>query len=115
MRTPWLAALGAVLPNVFTPSWRPPVDDPALASPVEVRSEASRPPVSAGRAPAAGASRNGRPRDPEYLTVVPYIPSDGPPPCRRGRVHPRILNPFRAFPRRAADLRELMDAGGSSG
>jgi hypothetical protein len=111
MRTPWLAALGAVFPSIFTPAWRSPVDD--LAAPASLEPSEARAILDPAQPAAhAGHRRNGRLADPEYLTVVPYLPTDDP--AHHRRVHPRILNPFRAFPRRSADLRELMDASPSS-
>lgn len=44
--------------------------------------------------------------DPYYLVVVPYVPPTGTP--SRLRLHPRVPNPFRAFPRRSELLVRLL-------
>lgn len=104
MRTPWLTVLGAVFPATFGPRWHPPVAEPpadTTGQGVAGASDAAALPLA--RRPArAGAAAH----DPDYLRVVPYVPRAGIPGHRRA--HPRIVNPFRAFPRRADDLLELM-------
>ena len=106
MRTPWLATLGAVFPATFGTRWHPPVAVPpadvagqGIAVPGEAVVPLPEPTLAPARTCAVAS-------DPDYLRVVPFIPQAGIPAHRRA--HPRIVNPFRAFPRRAGDLLELM-------
>ena len=104
MRTPWLATLGAVFPATFGTRWHAPVAEPpadVASQDVAVPSDAAALPLAPGPARASAAAN-----DPDYLRVIPYVPQAGIPAHRRA--HPRIVNPFRAFPRRASDLLELI-------
>ncbi len=104
MRTPWLATLGAVFPATFGTRWQPPMAEP----PADVAGQGiAVPGEAAGLPPEPSPPRaHADANDPVYLRVVPFIPQAGIPAHRRA--HPRIVNPFRAFPRRAGDLLELM-------
>ena len=104
MRTPWLATLGAVFPATFGARWYPPVAEPAA----EAASQEAAAPGDEAALPLAPrpARASAADHDPAYLRVVPFVPQAGIPTHRR--VHPRIVDPFRAFPRRASDLLELM-------
>jgi hypothetical protein len=46
------------------------------------------------------------PAEPEGIRVVPYRPATAWPEARR--IHPRVYDPFRAFPRRASCLADLI-------
>ncbi len=115
MFTPWLATIGAIFP-IGLVMRRPPVarsrrPHPAArgatgARPTDDRAAASETVAAPLEVPGAAYVRPRRP-DPDYLYVVPYVPSDAAP--AHLRAHPRIRNPFRAFPRRAADLVGLID------
>jgi hypothetical protein len=71
-------------------SHRPAADGPTAGGPAEPRAEVDRPATC----------------DPSYLRVVPFVPDAGIPAHRLA--HPRIADPFRAFPRRCNDLLDLM-------
>ena len=111
MFSTWFATLGAALPTGMA-GWRraavvaepqpmldtAPTPAPTPAPPSDVRADAATTqPTEPARA---------RVVDPIDLKVVPFVPSDNG--TARRRVHPRILNPFRAFPNRGALLFELM-------
>ncbi len=107
MRTPWLATLGAVFPGTFAPRWRAPVATPPRAIAEHAATAPTTAVVTADVSRTVpGPGRNGRARDPDFLCVVPYLPIDDWRQHRRS--HPRIVSPFRAFPRRTTDLLDLM-------
>ena len=91
---PWLATIGSVLPGAITwgrrPAEAPASRDQELAEPVAAPTAMPTP----------------HPDDPPYLRVVPFVPPSGVP--EHQRVHPRIRNPFRLFPRRGVDIVDLM-------
>ncbi len=119
MFSPWLATIGAIFPI-----------DLAVRRPPVARSHRPRPAARVATEPAATAAPSATPStasavvkaplevhveaharshrpDPAHLCVVAYVPSDAAP--THLRAHPRIRNPFRAFPRRGADLVGLID------
>lgn len=115
MFSPWLATIGAIfpiglavrrLPAVRSRRQRPAARVAAEPKATVVRSGAS---AAVAMPPEADVKAHVAPQhpDPDYLCVVAYVPSDDAP--RHLRAHPRIRNPFRAFPRRGADLVGLIE------
>ena len=107
MFSPWLATFGAIFPIgpivLRPPAWR-------SRRPQSAARAAKHPPATARRSnEAAPLEARSRPQrtDTSSMCVVPYLPSDDVSPHLRA--HPRIRNPFRAFPRRGADLVGLME------
>ena len=115
MFSPWLATIGAIFPLGLAVR-RPPAvwsrrQRPAARVAAEQEAKVARSVASAAVAMPLEAHVEAhvapqRPH-PDYLCVVAYVPSDDAP--THLRAHPRIRNPFRAFPRRAADLVGLID------
>lgn len=113
MRT-LLQSLGAVFPFAgATPSPRGEGHGPASAVAERPASTHDAPHATRARqAPETQAPQPRRSTDPYYLQVVPYVPADVSPRPQRF-VHPRIVNPFRHFPRRAHHLFALMERSAS--
>ncbi len=119
MFSPFLATIGAIFPFGLVMR-RPPVVRVRRARPAP-RGEGE--PTGTVDASATGAAVTGptearalahveanvraRRSDPDDMCIVAYVPSDATP--MHLRAHPRIRNPFRAFPRRGADLVSLME------
>jgi len=78
----------------------------AQAAPSEPVVSGSEPAASPRLAPTASLRPSAAPNDPSYLCVVPYVPAHNR--VSHLKAHPRIVNPFRAFPRRGHDLLTLM-------
>jgi hypothetical protein len=106
MFSTWFATLGAAFPTGMAGRRRAAL----VAEPRPSLAAALRPaPPSAVVADATtqtAAPARARVVDPIDLRVVPFVPSDNG--TTQRRVHPRVLNPFRAFPNRGAHLYELM-------
>ena len=111
MRT-LLQALGAVFPFVGAmPSPRG-----GFRGPGPTASKRAAAATLATRAQQTSETTETRPRrsaDPYYLQVVPFVPADVSPRPQR-LMHPRIVNPFRHFPRRAHHLFALMEQSPSA-
>ena len=107
MFSTWFATLGAALPTgmpgrrraAVVAQSRPTPSTALPSAPSDVRADAS---TLQTVAPARV-----RVVDPIDLRVVPFVPSDNG--TTQRRVHPRVLNPFRAFPNRGALLLDLMN------
>ena len=108
MFSTWFATLGAALPAGIVVRRRTAVAEPSRLHAAVARSDRAVAEPAAATVPLASPAVPARPRvvDPIDLRVVPFIPSDNG--SYQRRVHPRILSPFRAFPRRGADLYDLM-------
>ena len=105
MFSTWFATLGAALPTGIAGRRRAAVaTEPRPSLPSAPPSDAL---ADATPLPPAAPAR-ARVVDPIDLRVVPFVPSDDRAAQRR-RAHPRVLNPFRAFPERGAHLFELMN------
>jgi hypothetical protein len=106
MFSTWFATLGAALPTGMAGRRRAAVvaeRRPTLATALPpAPSDAV---ADAATLPSAAPAR-ARVLDPIDLRVVPFVPSDNG--TTRRRAHPRVLNPFRAFPHRGAQLYEMM-------
>ena len=120
MFSPFLATIGAIFPFGLVMR-RPPVARVRRARPTTRgegeptgtadASATGAPPITVptGTHVRAHAEANVRAHrsDPDDLCIVAYVPGDVPP--THLRAHPRIRNPFRAFPRRGADLVSLIE------
>ena len=108
MFSTWFATLGAALPAGIVVRRRTAVAEPSRLHAAVARTDHAASGAAAAAAPLATPTVPARPRvvDPIDLCVVPFVPSDNG--SYQRRVHPRIVSPFRAFPRRGADLYDLM-------
>ncbi|TVR85163.1 MAG: hypothetical protein EA416_17375 [Trueperaceae bacterium] len=108
MFSTWFATLGAALPTGMAGLRRAPVVTERRPTPATALPSVPPSDVRTGTAtPQPAAPARARVVDPIDLRVVPFVPSDNG--ARQRRVHPRVVNPFRAFPNRGAHLYDMMN------